>query len=92
MISNDQELIQSDPTSCPQNQKGNIYFIEVISQNIIMIYQFPEFISQYKDRHPHSVKSKVKKHLNHLKVENILKTQFSQQKSNCCFSFAPVFQ
>ena len=21
--SNDQELIQSDPTSCPQNQKGN---------------------------------------------------------------------
>ena len=25
MISNDQELIQSDPTSCPQNQKGNNY-------------------------------------------------------------------
>ena len=24
-ISNDQELIQSDPTSCPQNQKGNNY-------------------------------------------------------------------
>ena len=23
MISNDQELIQSDPTSYPQNQKGN---------------------------------------------------------------------
>ena len=22
-ISNDQELIQSDPTSCPRNQKGN---------------------------------------------------------------------
>ena len=22
-ISNDQELIQSDPTSCPQNKKGN---------------------------------------------------------------------
>ena len=22
-ISNDQEPIQSDPTSCPQNQKGN---------------------------------------------------------------------
>ena len=22
-ISNDQELIHSDPTSCPQNQKGN---------------------------------------------------------------------
>ena len=22
-INNDQELIQSDPTSCPQNQKGN---------------------------------------------------------------------
>ena len=22
-ISNDQELIQSDPSSCPQNQKGN---------------------------------------------------------------------
>ena len=22
-ISNDQELIQSDPTSCPKNQKGN---------------------------------------------------------------------
>ena len=22
-ISNDQELIQSDPTTCPQNQKGN---------------------------------------------------------------------
>ena len=22
-ISNDQELIQSDPTSCPQNQTGN---------------------------------------------------------------------
>ena len=22
-ISNDQELIQSDPTSCPQNHKGN---------------------------------------------------------------------
>ena len=22
-ISNDQEVIQSDPTSCPQNQKGN---------------------------------------------------------------------
>ena len=46
-----------------------------------MIYQFPEFVSQYKDRHPHSVKSKVKKHLNHLKMENILKTQLSQQKS-----------
>ena len=28
--------------------------IVVISQNIIMIYQFPEFVSQYKDRHPHS--------------------------------------
>ena len=24
-ISNDQELIQSDPISCPQNQKGNNY-------------------------------------------------------------------
>ena len=24
-ISNDQELIQSDPTSCPKNQKGNNY-------------------------------------------------------------------
>ena len=24
-ISNDQELIQSDLTSCPQNQKGNNY-------------------------------------------------------------------
>ena len=23
MISNDQELMQSDPTSCPQNQRGN---------------------------------------------------------------------
>ena len=46
-----------------------------------MIYRFPEFVSQYKDRHTHSVKSKVKKHLNHLKVENIYKTQFSQQKS-----------
>ena len=23
-IRNDRELIQSDPTSCPQNQKGNI--------------------------------------------------------------------
>ena len=46
-----------------------------------MIYQFPEFVSQYKDRYPHSVKSEVKKHLNHLKVENIWKTQFSQQKS-----------
>ena len=23
ILSNDQELIQSDPTSCPQNQKGN---------------------------------------------------------------------
>ena len=23
MISNDQELIESDPISCPQNQKGN---------------------------------------------------------------------
>ena len=22
-LSNDQELIQSDPISCPQNQKGN---------------------------------------------------------------------
>ena len=22
-INNDQELVQSDPTSCPQNQKGN---------------------------------------------------------------------
>ena len=22
-ISNDQELVQSDPISCPQNQKGN---------------------------------------------------------------------
>ena len=46
-----------------------------------MIYQFPEFVSQYKDRYPHSVKSEVKKHFNHLKVENIWKTQFSQQKS-----------
>ena len=46
-----------------------------------MIYQFPEFVSQYKDRYPHSVKSEVKNHLNHLKVENIWKTQFSQQKS-----------
>ena len=24
-IGNDQELIQSDPISCPQNQKGNNY-------------------------------------------------------------------
>ena len=46
-----------------------------------MIYQFPEFVSQYKYRYPHSVKSDVYKHLNHLKVENIRKTQFSQQKS-----------
>ena len=48
-----------------------------------MIYQFPECVSQYKDRYPYSVKSEVKKnkHLNHLKVENIWKTQFSQQKS-----------
>ena len=35
-----------------------------------MIYQFPEFVSQYNDRYPHSVKPEVKKHLNHLKVEN----------------------
>ena len=46
-----------------------------------MIYQFPEFVSQYKDRYPHSVKSEVKRHLNHIKVENIWKMQFSQQKS-----------
>ena len=46
-----------------------------------MIYQFPEFVSQYNDRYPYSVKSDFKKHLNHLKVENIWKTQFSQQKS-----------
>ena len=46
-----------------------------------MIYQFPEFVSQYTDRYRHSVKSEVKKHLNHLIVENIWKTQFSQQKS-----------
>ena len=61
--------------------KQRYCIIEVISQNIIMIYQFPEFVSQYKDRYPHSVKSEVKKHLNHLKVENIWKMQFSQQKS-----------
>ena len=46
-----------------------------------MIDQFPEFVSQYKDRYPYSVKVRGKKHLNHLKVENIWKTQFSQQKS-----------
>ena len=46
-----------------------------------MIYQFPECVSQHKDRYPHSVKSEVKKHLNHLKVENIWKTQFFQHKS-----------
>ena len=46
--------------------KQRYCIIEVISQNIIMIYQFPEFVSQYKDRYPHSVKSEVKKHLNHL--------------------------
>ena len=46
-----------------------------------MIYQFPEFVSQYKDRYPHSVKSEVKWHLNHLKLENVWETQFSQQKS-----------
>ena len=31
-----------------------------------------------KDRYPHSVKSEVKRHLNHIKVENVWKTQFSQ--------------
>ena len=61
--------------------KQKYCIIEVISQNFIMIYQFPEFVSQYKDRYPHSVKSEAKKHLNHLKVENIWKMQFSQQKS-----------
>ena len=29
-ISNDQELIQSDPTSCPQNQKGNNYTLSLV--------------------------------------------------------------
>ena len=34
-----------------------------------------------QNRYPHSVKSKIKKkHLNHLKEENIWKTKFSQQK------------
>ena len=53
-ISNDQELIQSDPTSCPQNKKGNtghsryvdfayldtITYIEVIfhSQHVFFIF------------------------------------------------------
>ena len=46
-----------------------------------MIYQFQEFVSQYKDRYPHPVKSEVKRHLNYLKVENIWKTQVFQQKS-----------
>ena len=55
--------------------------MEVTSENINMIYQFLEFVSQYKYRYPHSVKSEVKKHLNHLEIENIWKTQFSQQKS-----------
>ena len=53
-ISNDQELIQSDPTSCPQNRKGNtghslyvdfayldtITYVEVIfhSQHVFFIF------------------------------------------------------
>ena len=41
--------------------KQRYCIIEVISPNIIMIYQFPECVSQYKDRYPHSVKSEVKK-------------------------------
>ena len=55
-----------------------------------MIYQFPEFVSQYKDRYPHSVKSEVKKHLNHLKMENIWIMQFSQQKSGL-FNYTIMF-
>ena len=40
--------------------QAKVFIIEVISKNIIMIYRFPEFVSQYKDRYPHSVKSEVK--------------------------------
>ena len=48
-----------------------------------MIYQFPEFVSQYKDRYPHSVKSEVKKHLNHLKVEKYGKRSFLSKCLAC---------
>ena len=40
--------------------QAKVFIIEVFSQNIIMIYQFPEFVSKYKGRYPHSVKSEVK--------------------------------
>ena len=48
--------------------QAKVLYNRGISQNIIMIYQFPEFVSHYKDRFYHSIKSEVKKHLNHLKV------------------------
>ena len=48
-----------------------------------MIYRFPELVSQYKDRYPHSVKSEVKRHLNHLKVETYGKRSFLSKSLVC---------
>ena len=40
-ISNDQELIQSDPTSCPQNQKGKFNLLFQPKKNHIFKYDDP---------------------------------------------------
>ena len=41
-ISNDQELIQSDPISCPQNQKGNNQNVKSQEKNVIssLLYSY----------------------------------------------------
>ena len=43
-----------------------------------MIYQFPECVSQYKDRYPHSVKSEVKKAFKSLKSRKHMESFLSQ--------------
>ena len=54
-ISNDQELIQSDPTSCPQNQKFTKYVTNIIAEpknkygQQITTTEVPPWNGQYKN-------------------------------------------
>ena len=54
-ISNDQELIQSDPTSCPQNQNGNQrdVFERILISSLILDRAFLLACSTTTSPHPH---------------------------------------
>ena len=45
--------------------------LEMSSQNIVLIGQFPEFLSQVENGYYHSVKHTLKSLSFHLEVENI---------------------